>query len=109
MRRGRVVMEVGSGLNGRRRRFLALLADPTVTTIIVEHRDRFARFARVRRRLLETNGRHLVELEDNELDDDLVRDMTEVLTSFCARLYGKRAAAAERRRHSRQCKPDNAA
>ena len=25
--------------------------------------------------------------------DDLVRDMTEILTSFCARLYGKRAAA----------------
>lgn len=29
---------------------------------------------------------------DTELDDDLVRDMTEVLTSFCARLYGRRAA-----------------
>jgi predicted site-specific integrase-resolvase len=27
------------------------------------------------------------------VDDDLVRDMTEVLTSFCARLYGKRAPA----------------
>lgn len=30
--------------------------------------------------------------DDTELDDDLVRDMTEVLTSFCARLYGLRAA-----------------
>lgn len=30
--------------------------------------------------------------DDTELDDDLVRDMTEVLTSFCARLYGRRAA-----------------
>ncbi len=27
-----------------------------------------------------------------ELDDDLVGDMTEVLTSFCARLYGRREA-----------------
>jgi len=26
------------------------------------------------------------------MDDDLVRDMTEVLTSFCARLYGRRGA-----------------
>ena len=25
-------------------------------------------------------------------DDDLVRDMTQVLTSFCARLYGRRSA-----------------
>ena len=27
-----------------------------------------------------------------EVDDDLVRDMTEILTSMWARLYGKRAA-----------------
>jgi predicted site-specific integrase-resolvase len=41
---GRVVTEVGSALNERRRQFLALLRDQTVTTIVVEHRDRFARF-----------------------------------------------------------------
>jgi len=40
----RVVTEVGSALNGKRRRFLALLRDPKVSTIVVEHRDRFARF-----------------------------------------------------------------
>jgi predicted site-specific integrase-resolvase len=28
-----------------------------------------------------------------EVDDDLVRDVTEILTSLCARLYGERAAA----------------
>lgn len=33
-----------------------------------------------------------------EVDDDLVRDMTELLTSMCARLYGKRAAANRARR-----------
>jgi predicted site-specific integrase-resolvase len=31
-------------------------------------------------------------VEDTEVVDDLVRDMTEVLTSFCARLYGRRGA-----------------
>ena len=40
----RVVTEVGSGLNGKRRKFLALLSDPSVSTIVVEHRDRFAKF-----------------------------------------------------------------
>jgi len=40
----RVVTEVGSALNGRRRKFLTLLRDPGVSTIVVEHRDRFARF-----------------------------------------------------------------
>jgi len=39
-----VVTEVGSALNGKPRRFLCLLRDPQVTTIIVEHRDRFASF-----------------------------------------------------------------
>jgi len=38
------VTEIGSALNGKRRKFLALVGDETVTTIVVEHRDRFARF-----------------------------------------------------------------
>jgi predicted site-specific integrase-resolvase len=40
----RAEVEVGSGLNGRRRRLMRLLADPTISTIVVEHRDRLARF-----------------------------------------------------------------
>ena len=31
-------------------------------------------------------------VDDSEVTDDLVRDMIEVLTSFCARLYGRRPA-----------------
>ena len=37
-------------------------------------------------------------IEDNEVDDDLVRDMTEMLTCFCARLYGRRSAANRARK-----------
>jgi predicted site-specific integrase-resolvase len=36
----KVVKEVGSGVNDGRRKLLALLADPTVTVIVVEHKDR---------------------------------------------------------------------
>ncbi len=89
----RVVTEVGSALNGRRKKFLGLLRDPSVGTIVVEHRDRFARFAvEYIEAVLSAQGRRLVVVDDAEVDDDLVRDMTEILTSFCARLYGKRAA-----------------
>lgn len=42
--------------------------------------------------VLSATGRRLVVLDAGEVDDDLVRDMTEVLTSFCARLYGRRSA-----------------
>ena len=37
-------------------------------------------------------GRRLVVLDDSEVTDDLVRDMIEVLRSFCARPYGRRSA-----------------
>lgn len=91
---GRVVTEVGSALNGRRRRFLALLRDDAVTTIVVEHRDRFARFgAEYVEAALQAQGRRLLVVDPSEVDDDLVRDVTEILTSLCARLYGRRAAA----------------
>ena len=41
---------------------------------------------------LSAQGRRLVVLEEGEVEDDLVRDMVEVLTSFCARRYGRRGA-----------------
>lgn len=89
-----VVTEVGSALNGKRRKFLALLADPAVGTIIVEHRDRFARFgAEYVAAALDADHRRMVVVDDAEVDDDLVRDMTELMTSLCARLYGRRSAA----------------
>jgi predicted site-specific integrase-resolvase len=91
---GRVVTEVGSALNGHRRKFLALLRDPSVSVIAVEHRDRFARFgAEYVEAALAAQGRRLLVADPSEADDDLVRDVTEILTSLCARLYGRSAAA----------------
>ncbi|PWR16143.1 IS607 family transposase [Micromonospora sicca] len=90
----RVVTEVGSVLNGRGEKFLALLRDPAVTTIVVEHRDRFARFgAEYVEAALTAQGRRLLVVDPAGVDDDLVRDVTEILTSLCVRLYGRRAAA----------------
>ena len=91
---GKVVTEVGSALNGHRRKFLALLRDSSVTVIAVEHRDRFARFgAEYVEAALAAQGRRLLVADPSEVDDDLVRDVTEILTCLCARLYGRRAAA----------------
>jgi predicted site-specific integrase-resolvase len=96
---GKVVTEVGSALNGRRQKFLALLRDPKVTTIVVEHRDRFARFGtEYVEAALAAQGRRLLVVDSSEVDDDLVRDVTEILTSLCARLYGRRGAANRARR-----------
>jgi|SRR5665647_2588372 len=87
------VSEVGSGMNGARPKLRKLLADPTVTTVVVEHRDRLGRMnTELIEAALAASGRRLIVVDPAELDDDLVRDMTEVLTSFCARLYGRRSA-----------------
>lgn len=89
-----VVSEVGSGMNGKRPKLHRLLSDPTVSVIVVEHRDRLARFGFEHlESALAASGRSIVVLDDTEVEDDLVRDITEVLTSMCARLYGRRAAA----------------
>jgi putative resolvase len=89
----RVEAEVGSGMNGSRAKVRRLLADPRVTTVVVEHRDRLGRMnTELVESALAAHGRRLVVLDDGEVDNDLVRDMVEVLTSFCARLYGRRSA-----------------
>jgi putative resolvase len=87
------VGEVGSGLIGHRPKLLKLLADPRVKTIVVEHRDRLMRFGfEYVEAALRAQGRRIAVVDSGEVKDDLVQDMIEVLTSFCARLYGRRSA-----------------
>lgn len=94
-----VVTEIGSGVNDKRRTLNHLLKDPTVATIIVEHRDRLARMnAGLIESAIEASGRRLIVVDDTDLDDDLARDMAEVLTSFCARLYGRKSATRRAQR-----------
>ncbi len=87
------VAEVGSGMNGARPQLRRLLADQRLTTIVVEHRDRLARLgSEYIEAALVGAGRRLLVIDPEEVSDDLVRDMTEVLTSLCGRLYGRRSA-----------------
>jgi putative resolvase len=87
------VSEVGSAMNGRRPKLRKLLADVSVKVIVVEHRDRLTRFGfEYLEAAFFASGRRLCVIDNAEAQDDLVRDMCEVLTSFCARLYGRRSA-----------------
>lgn len=65
----RVVTEVGSALDGHRKKFLALLRDPNVSTIVVEHRERFARFgAEYVEAALSAQGRRLLVVDPAGVD-----------------------------------------
>ena len=90
----RTVTEIGSGLDGRRTKLRKMLGDPTVSTIVVEHRDRLARFGVEYLEAALAGARpDRGRLDDAELPDDLARDLTEVLTFMCARRYGRRSAS----------------
>ncbi len=89
----RVESEIASGMNGARTKVKRLLADPAVTTVVVEHKDRLGRMnVELVEAALSATGRRLVVLDEGEVEDDLVQDIVDVLTSFCARLYGRRSA-----------------
>ncbi len=95
----RVVREIGSGVNDSRPTFLKLLvkllAEPTITVIVVEHKDRATRFRfRYLETLLEQQGQRIevVNLAENGREDLVAIDLVAIVYSFCARLYGQRRA-----------------
>jgi putative resolvase len=91
---GHIVKEIGSGVNDSRRKFLALLTDPKIDTIVVEHKDRATRFGfRYIEALLKQAGRtiEVANLAENGRED-LLQDLSSIVYSMCARLYGQRRA-----------------
>jgi len=81
-------------MNGYRRKLTTLLSDPAVTVIVVEHCDRITRFGFERLAAsMSACGRRIVVLDATETSDDVLRDVTEVLTSLCACLCGRRSAS----------------
>jgi putative resolvase len=97
------VTEIASGLNDSRPKFLKLLADPTIGTIIVEHRDRSTRFGwNYITTLMEAHGRRMEAVFPDETKDDLVNDFVSIITSMAARIYGRRGSK-RRAERIKQC------
>jgi putative resolvase len=88
-----VYSEVASGMNDSRRELWRML-DSNPTTVIVENKDRLTRFGfTYLDRLLQARGCEVLVLHPGTTDtEDLLKDLTSVIYSFCARLYGRRRA-----------------
>jgi predicted site-specific integrase-resolvase len=75
---------------------MKLLTDPTLTFIVVEHKDRLTCFGfNYIEQLLSLQGRKIevIRLNNGVAEngkEDLVQDFVSIVTSFCARLYGQR-------------------
>ncbi len=86
------VKEVASGMNDNRRQLNVILNDNKVTKIVVEHKDRLTRFGFNHMKLLLNRLNMQIEVinETENKKEELVNDFVSIITSFCAKLYGKR-------------------
>ena len=92
----KVLKEVASGMNDKRSKLFSLL-DRSPKRIVVEHKDRLTRFGfNYFDKLLPLLNYELVVIHrDTEDQDDLMKDLVAIITSFCCRLYGMRRGAAK--------------
>ena len=84
-----IVKECASGLNDKRPKFIKILSEKKATKIVCEHSDRLTRFGL---NYIKTLYPGEIIIVNPVLDEegDLINDFTSLVTSFCARLYGKR-------------------
>lgn len=87
-----VVTEIGSGLNDERKKLEKVLLDKSINLIVVEHKDRLARFGlNYIKKLMELDNRRIEIINPQSNDeDDLMQDFVSIITSFVSRLYGRR-------------------
>jgi putative resolvase len=81
-----------AGASERRTKLCRLLADSAVTVVAVTHRDRLAcvNAELIQAALTAQNQRQLM-MDDEEVTVGLMDDLVVVLTTFCARLYGRQS------------------
>jgi excisionase family DNA binding protein len=98
-----VLTEIASGVNERRpklRQALQQIADGQADVIVVEFQDRLARFGSEYLSLFVTafGGRiEVLETPDSKAsNEELVEDLIAIVTSFSARIYGKRGGRVAR-------------
>jgi len=92
-----VFEEIASGTNESRRelrKLLKMVITGKVNVVVVEYKDRLARFGYKYLELLcKSHGARIEAIEEKASDDEneeLIKDLVSVVASFSARLYGKK-------------------
>lgn len=88
--------EIASGMNEDRKKLTKLLDDDSWNVLIVEYKDRLARFGTTWiEKIAHNKGQEIIYVNTTTGGDEesLVEDITAVLSSFIGRLYGKRGSA----------------
>jgi predicted site-specific integrase-resolvase len=87
-----VVKEYGSGINDQRKGLTDLLKNQNFKRIVVEHKDRLTRFGfNYIKTLLEVNNIEIEVINNVDTDkEDIIQDFISIITSYCAKIYGRR-------------------
>lgn len=100
-----VFEEVGSGMSDERpklKRLFKLIESGQIDRVVVEHKDRLCRF--MFQFLLDYFASHRVQIEwvdevlGKSYEEELVEDILSLMSSFSAKIYGKRSAENRKRK-----------
>lgn len=93
-----VISDLGSGMNYHKKglkQLLEMILDGKVSRLVITHKDRLLRFgAELVFAICEAKQVEVVILnrgEDTSFEEDLAKDVLEIITVFSARLYGSRS------------------
>ena len=93
-----IIRDLGSGLDYNKKgllRLLELMVHGHMSRLVITHKDRLLRFgAEILFRICELKGIEVVIINKGEqpsFEEELTRDVMEIMTVFCAKLYGRRS------------------
>ena len=100
-----VISDLGSGINYQKKglqRLLRMILAGEVHELILTHRDRLLRFgSQLLFEICRFHGTRIIVLHDQQEQDfeqQLAKDVVEIITVFTSRVYGRRAQENRRRR-----------
>jgi predicted site-specific integrase-resolvase len=87
----KVYKEIASGMNDNRKELWKML-ETKPSRIVIENKDRLTRFGfNYLDKLLKESGCEIIVMNCSQTDEeDLIKDLISIVTSFCCRLYGLR-------------------
>ena len=93
-----IIRDLGSGMNYNKKgllHLLELIVRGQMSRLVITHKDRLLRFgAEIVFRICELQGIEVVIINKGEqpsFEEELTRDVMEIMTVFCAKLYGRRS------------------
>ena len=98
-----IIKDLGSGMNYNKKgllRLLELIGHGQMSRLVLTHKDRLLRFgAEIIFRLCELKGIEIVIINKGEqpsFEEELTRDVMEIMKVFCAKLYGRRSQKSKK-------------